>query len=1182
MLDFNAKKEVLRNLRAKRSKNKLMWLPCVIAELFVKLWYALLCTIDMALSDKHGNFLGVKRNKNRADKPKKRRQDDIVYVKRPFWGRFVSAVLAFSFVFMMVPDLGVFDFAVSAATNEVPETDLTQGQATDNTTNWFIKTEYIGTDQRPGAINATISDLEVIFANGCAKLSWKAPEGFGSNYSCTYVVGYSTGGASDQVLQSNYSGTSYTAEGLLDDTTYTFYVIPRISLSVYEPAYTTNFDGTKEPVYVKDSDGNYVLDANGEKIQKYYKTGDKYVEGVRSNADSGTPNGKITPSVSLSTIDFDDNTGEVILTWLRDENTVVNLTGYKPYGYAVYRCIMDYSNNVENYELIDYFSADSHLLTDGITVEYRDGTIQYGRVYKYYIKAYTNLFGGTQYIDNKPGIVTSGDHTVTTGKLTVSIPPAKVLDMQVISNGKDTLEVSWDKPKNSNVDGYLLFRSETEFTVSYIETFKTTNSKGETVCKYWDEETQTYDYYSFIMDMIEAGNAKELTPNGTEYEDQYSTRNQLDNDKIYYYYVIPYVDADRTGVKKLYGPMSSASGSIDAALASPQWDSVSTEDGKVTLKWKTVTGADGYRIYITKTKNYTGSTTGLGDKGYIDVGKVTSYTIEGLLNGDQYSYRLKAYSNVATNNTEDPTKLFSEYSDTRLVTIRIELDTPQDMKVTTKDGQNTVTWSAVQGADGYVLYYQCNGGTWKSIDLSKTTFNHTGLNNDDVYNYYVKAYKTIDKSYDENNDGKEQIVYSDSSVIVTIKVGETLDAPKDFTAETSDGVVNLSWTKVDGAEGYILYAYSGGRTYEFDVSKTKYEHTGLNNGDVWTYWLVAYKTVNGERTYSDSTQRKTVTIGVSLSAAVDLVATAGNHQIDLTWTKVNGAEGYVVYIYDESTMEFEALTVTSKTSYSHVGLRNGKEYTYMVAAFKTINGERYYGEYSMAVSATPTNGSTSDVNRTLTVKGTTPYGISHSEYISAKCNYDAFDESVDVYFTTNKESTAAVKDVLRHYAKGLSSFIIYPFDISIYKENTLIEVEPNDGYSVTVTMPVPDKLIAYRDYITVVHINEEAGAEEGTTSEWYEVSDQRLEVLPCAILDIDNVWCIQFVCSSFSPYAFVIYKEHINDVSAGSGVADGSFAGTFNSGVLLFTTLPDIMPENRKLRIVKGKKRYKVKNITTV
>lgn len=381
-----------------------------------------------------------------------------------------------------------------------------------------------------------------------------------------------------------------------------------------------------------------------------------------------------------------------------------------------------------------------------------------------------------------------------------------------------------------------------------------------------------------------------------------------------------------------------------------------------------------------------------------------------------------------------------------------------------------------------------------------------------------------------------------------------------------------------------MYAYGGGRSYQFDVSRNSYTHTGLLNGDSWTYYVVAYKTVNGSRVYSSPTRSITVTTGVSLNSVIDLVATAGNRQVDLSWARVTGAEGYVVYLYNTRTMEFEPITVISGTTYSHTGLKNGQTYTYMVAPYKTINGERFYGEYSMSVSATPSTGSLTDIDTALNVKGTTPYGISHSEYISADANHAAFDEAVDVYFTTNRESTEAVRDVLKNYADGLNSFIIYPFDISIYREGTKIEVEPNSGFTVTITMPIPDRLIAYRDYITVVHIGD--GMEDteeisaNSAEDWIRTADTTLEVLPCAVVDIDNVWCVQFVCSSFSPYALVIYKEHISDVSSGGGIFNGDFAGTFNSGVLLFTALPDIMPHNKKLRVVQsGKKRYRIKSI---
>ena len=1176
MLDFNTKREILRNLRSKRNKNKLLWLPCVIAELFVKLWYAVVCSIDMALSDKEGNFLGLKMRK--SAKAKSRKKDDIVHVKKPFLGRVLSAVLAFSFVFMMVPELGMLEMRTYAA-NEVATQDFEHDgvwySAVPGMTGYYYKFEdYFD------ALSITVPSVTATLAYQSAKIEWEPPAGHTGISDITYTVGYKKNNASKRV-EEGVSETEYIFDSkVLIETgvNYSFFVIPTTKLYCYtwvEKKSATVVDGetvieTKQ-VFEQTNTLGVVEGIATETIDSGKV--DKYIE------NPPTPEWKLTDS-------------SVILSWSHsatDNTTSHNL----PYGYMVYRASWNSKNaKYDDYELVEGspFEAGRYLNRDTNEIVFSDNNIMGGSQYIYFVVAYRDLFGGTEYKKGKAGIIQSEDEFGNPNKTEpILIPPSRVSEMSVVSNRKDTLTVTWKDPVNSNVDDYLLYRSEIDFTEEYINQFVVTDENGDpvkdangkTICKYWDEENRTYDYFTFINDMINEGKAGKLEINdkkNNRHNDTYDPiENKIANDKTYYYYLIPYVNADKSGIKKLYGPMKSASGAINAALQPPQLDVPVTEDGKVTLKWKEVPNADGYTIYIFKEKHYNNSNKGLGSLGTIDVGKVTTYTFDGLLNGDTYTYQVQAYTNVETSASDN---LKSPWSNPRTITVGETLGIPQDVKVTTKDGQNTITWSGVDGAEGYYLYYRCNGGSLKHFDLTKESFTHTGLQNGDFYEYYVVAYKVIDKSYDPNQGGKEQIVKSEPSVTVTIVVGDTLDAPKDFAVTTEDGVAHLSWTKVNGAEGYIIEASGSGHgVKEIDVSKEKYDHIDLENGDSWTYRVRAYKTVNGKRDYSVYTRSITVVIGISLNAPLDLTATAGNRQIDLSWTAVKGAEGYIVYLYDDFTMEYEPLTVTSKTTYSHVGLKNGKGYTYMVAAFKTSNGERHIGEYSMAVTAIPTTGSITDIDHTLNIKGTTPYGISHSEYISAKTNHDAFSESVDVYITTNQESTKAVKDVLKHYANGLSSFIIYPFDISVYKENTLIKVDPEDGYTVTMTIPIPDKLIAYRDYLTVVHINENL-VENIEETEWYEIQDQRLEVLPCAILEIDNVWCVQFVCSNFSPYAFVIYKEHINDVSSGGGVMDGSFAGTFNSGMLLLTSLPDILPNNKKLTVVESKKRYRIKKVT--
>ena len=99
MLDFNRRKRILRKLSDTAEKNVILLIPCLAAAGLIKLFYFIVCNIDIAFSDKDGNFLGIKSH----EKHSRPRKDDIVYVKRGFMPRAVSLVLSFAFVMMFVP-----------------------------------------------------------------------------------------------------------------------------------------------------------------------------------------------------------------------------------------------------------------------------------------------------------------------------------------------------------------------------------------------------------------------------------------------------------------------------------------------------------------------------------------------------------------------------------------------------------------------------------------------------------------------------------------------------------------------------------------------------------------------------------------------------------------------------------------------------------------------------------------------------------------------------------------------------------------------------------------------------------------------------------------------------------------------------------------------------------------------
>ena len=73
-------------------------------------------------------------------------------------------------------------------------------------------------------------------------------------------------------------------------------------------------------------------------------------------------------------------------------------------------------------------------------------------------------------------------------------------------------------------------------------------------------------------------------------------------------------------------------------------------------------------------------------------------------------------------------------------------------------------------------------------------------------------------------------------------------------------------------------------------------------------------------------------------------ATAGTGKATISWDKVAGATGYVIYMQDEFG-DYNKLSSTTKTSYTKKSLKKGKTYYFRVRAYKTVDGTNIYGGY---------------------------------------------------------------------------------------------------------------------------------------------------------------------------------------------------------------------------------------------
>ncbi|NLE24976.1 MAG: S-layer homology domain-containing protein [Clostridiaceae bacterium] len=120
----------------------------------------------------------------------------------------------------------------------------------------------------------------------------------------------------------------------------------------------------------------------------------------------------------------------------------------------------------------------------------------------------------------------------------------------------------------------------------------------------------------------------------------------------------------------------------------------------------------------------------------------------------------------------------------------------------------------------------------------------------------------------------------------------------------------------------------------------------------------------------------------------------------------------------------------------------------------------------------------------------------------------AFGQSVEVKITDSTESQNEI------FSLAGADDKVYPFDISLYSKESSQKLQPKDGYSVKITLPVPEKLLEDRGQIKVVY-----------------GKDGILETLKSELIEKDGKWYIIFEATHFSPYALVVSAEPEPSVS---------------------------------------------------
>ena len=357
---------------------------------------------------------------------------------------------------------------------------------------------------------------------------------------------------------------------------------------------------------------------------------------------------------------------------------------------------------------------------------------------------------------------------------------------------------------------------------------------------------------------------------------------------------------------------------------------------RATVSWDAVDTAVSYEIWYSLSASS-------GFAKAATVSDVTTYTHTGRVCNKTYYYKVRAVDEYGE---------YSQYSE--VASVKIVPAAPATVKAARASYNSIkVSWSKVSGASGYVIYRaNSENGTYSAIKTitkgTTTSFTNTGLTCGKTYYYKVKAYRTI--------SGKK--IYGTASVAFSAK--PYLSKTSSISVTRSSYGLLIKWKKVTGATGYKIYRATD-PDGEYTLIKTitkgstvKYTNTSVVPGVTYYYKVTA--TRSGSEGVVSAVKSLSPTLAKPTSPKA---ARYAYNKIKLTWKKVSGASGYVIFRSDSASGTYtEVGRVSGNTTVSYIDtdLATGKTYYYKIAAYRTAGGLTGIGTKTSYVYAKTTMG----------------------------------------------------------------------------------------------------------------------------------------------------------------------------------------------------------------------------------
>ncbi len=398
----------------------------------------------------------------------------------------------------------------------------------------------------------------------------------------------------------------------------------------------------------------------------------------------------------------------------------------------------------------------------------------------------------------------------------------------------------------------------------------------------------------------------------------------LSPDKSYKYAVRSYIYSENgTRIKGT---------AVNTTFKTSPWDeeiTAATEnitDTTADISWNKSEYADGYMVYILENSKWR-----LIEK--INDKNITSCTVSELSPGADYSICVKAYKNA------DSGTIYRASKAVKFITLPEEIKNP--IAESNTESSVTLKWEQSEGADGYIIYI-FKDNKWQHIGILKggenTTYTAQGLDSTSAHTFSVKALKN-------HSSGT---IYSSPVKITAYTLPEGI---QNFTVtDMTESSLTISWDKVSGASGYVLYSLDNGSWVRISTitsaDKTSYTLSELNPGTAKKFSIKAYIMADGKYLYSTPVTLDAVTLPEAISGLQLMTAKSDN--VTIKWNVSEGAEGYIVNIFKDGKWPLvKRITSPDEVAVTIKELSPDTEYKIHVKAFKNHGGKTMYGEGGM-------------------------------------------------------------------------------------------------------------------------------------------------------------------------------------------------------------------------------------------